>query len=207
MTKTNTSSDRLKPRHGFIADDQGRLIYIPPVGGPRMVPSKDDALTFARDVGRCFIAALVIWGCAAAALVLLDDWPLKRPLEWLVLVFVARIAGAAILARRWPSAAGRTVNFAPVAAAALSGQTRAILIGKLVLYGFVALLCTVGAVALPFVLHANWSTLAPWDLGRIIMLLAVMFLLVPLFATNTHRVLLALRHRQRSRATAAVQRR
>jgi len=60
---------------------------------------------------------------------------------------------------------------------------------------------------LPFVLHANWSTLAPWDLGRIIMLLAVMLLFAPLFATNAHRVLLALRHRQRSRATAAVQHR
>jgi hypothetical protein len=203
MTKTNTSSDRLKPRHGFIADDQGRLIYIPPIGGPRVVPSKEDAVKFAQANARVFIGALVVWGCAAAALVWWQHWPIKRPFEWLVLVFVARIAVASILARRWQPATGRTVNFAPVAAAALSGQGRGILIGKLLLYGFITLVCAAGAVAAAFVLQANWATLAPWDRGRVIMLLALMIL----FATNAHRVQIALRHRQRSRATAAVQRR
>jgi hypothetical protein len=207
MTTGNGPTDRLKPRHGFIADDQGRLIYIPPIGGPRVVPSKEAALKFAQAVSRFFIVALGLWICAAAALVLLQDWPIKRPFEWLVLVFVARIACASILARRWQSAAGGTVNFAPVAAAALSGQGRGILIGKLLLYGLITLVCAAGAVAAAFVLQSNWAAMAPWDLGRVIMLLALMILFAPLFATNAHRVQIALRHRQRSRPTAAVQRR
>jgi MFS family permease len=207
MTNANAQTDRLKPRHGFIADDQGRLIYIPPIGGPRVVPSKEDALKFARDTNRCFLVALALWACAAAALVVLQDWPIKRPFEWLALVFVARIVCASALARRWQSALEGTVNFVPIAAAALSGQGRGILVGKLLLYGFITLVCAAGAVAAAFVLQSSSATLEPWQLGRAIMLLILMILLAPLFATNTHRVLLALRHRQRSRATAAVQRR
>jgi MFS family permease len=207
MTTGKGPADRLKPRHGFIADDQGRLIYIPPIGGPRVVPSKEDALRFARDANRCFLVALALWACAAAALVLLQDWPIKRPFEWLTLVFVARIVCASVLARRWQSASGGTVNFAPVAAAALSGQGRGILVGKLLLYGLITLVCAAGAVAAAFVLQSSWATLEPWTRGRAIMLLVLMILLAPLFATNTHRVLLALRHRGRSRPRAAVQRR
>ncbi len=205
MTQTSAPDARLRPRHGFIADDQGRLIYIPPFGGPRVVPSKEDAVKFAQANARAFVGALVVWGCAAAALLWWQHWPIQRPFEWLVLVFVARIAVASILARRWQPATGRTVNFVPVATAALSGQTRGILIGKLLLYGLIALACAAGAVALPFVLQSSWGTLAPWDLGRVIMLLALMLLFTPLFATNAYRVALALRHRQRA-SPAAVQR-
>lgn len=196
-----------KPRHGFVADDQGRMIYLPPIGGPRLVPSKEEAIRFAVAVNRCFIGLLLVWGAASAALVFLQGWPIKRPFEWLILVFIARVAAAGLLARRWPSATGRTVNFAPVAAAALSGQRRGWLVAKLALYGFITLLCIAGAIGLPLVLLSDeGARLAPWDQARVWMLIAVSAFFVFLFATNAHRVRLALRNQQRARTTGAVRR-
>jgi hypothetical protein len=193
-----------KPRHGFVADDQGRLIYLPPIGGPRLVPSKDAAVNFAIAVNRCFVGLFVLWGSAAALLVSTQGWPIKRAFEWLILVFVARVVAAVLLARKWPSATGRTVNFAPVAAAALSGQGRGWLSAKLALYGFITLVCTAALIGLPIILVH--SELEPLTQARAIMLVVVSAFLVFLFATNTQRVRLALRHQRRTRETGAVRR-
>lgn len=186
---------------GFATDGKGRRLYFPPIGQPRLVPSREAEAQFNE-------AVFFVWLLAVVVIVVLQGlalWDVLRSEVRIVASAVACVsilAGPSLLARRWQPVNDTRITYGRFVVNALSHYDTAVLIFRFV--GCV--LAVIGLIAFGIWLAATaaeqWRG---WDDGKNVSgLVSFAVLAVVLWFVTLHasRVLMALR-RKRERSIRA----
>lgn len=134
---------------GYAVDAQGRRIYFPPIGQPRLVPSTLDE---AKLNGAVFTYSWVTFGLAFVGFVTASVYLEESAgsiIVW-VLPLIAHYAAASLRARRWPALNNPNYTYHRFVVSTLRRRGAVLLRCKL-------LICALLAVGL--VLVAGWSGL------------------------------------------------
>ena len=69
---------------GYAVDAQGRRIYFPPIGQPRLVPTREEEARFNERVLWCLVIALLASFAGMAVLIFVPETSISTTSEWLV---------------------------------------------------------------------------------------------------------------------------
>lgn len=184
---------------GYAVDAQGRRIYFPPIGQPRLVPSREQE---AKLNGAAFTYGLVTFGISVVVALILNTLP-EKPFEIygevMLPVLVAHQVAASLLARRrWPALNDRTFTYHRFVVSTLSRQSATQLYMKLLL---------TSAVAIGFVWLTGWASMElqsdwaieDWRKNGVRLVAILLFAILGLVSLlHAHRISAALR-KQRMR--------
>jgi hypothetical protein len=183
---------------GFAVDAQGRRLYFPPIGQPRLVPSSEQE---AKLNGAAFTYGLVTFGVSFVVAMILNTVP-EEPFEIygevMIPVLAAHQVAASLLARRWPALNDSNFTYHRFVVSTLSRQRTGHLYGKLLLtciiaIGIVWLIGWAGAK-----LQSDWA-IEDWRKNAARLTAIAMFIAIVTFcALHAYRIRAAL-HRKRAR--------
>ena len=182
---------------GYAVDAQGRRIYFPPIGRPRLVPSTLDEAKFN---GAVFTYALITFGLSFV--VLLTAGAAYGEYAGLVWVWAAVLVvyplAASLRARRWPALDNPNYTYHRFVVATLRRQGTAWLRCKLIASAVLAIGLVLFAGLFAVKLQSEWAT---WSLSDRVdrLLISPAFLAFGLWcAIHAYRIQVAL-HRQKER--------
>jgi hypothetical protein len=184
---------------GYAVDAQGRRIYFPPIGQPRLVPSTLDEAKFN---GAVFTWGLITFGLGLV--VLLTTSMAFEEFFGLSWVFASVLAvhplAASLRARRWPALDNPNYTYHRFVVSTLRRQRTAWLRCKLIFSAILAIGLVLVAGSFAIKLQSEW---AMWSLSdRVHRLLISPFSLAfaLLCAIHAYRIHVALRRQKERRA-------
>ena len=182
---------------GYAIDAQGRRIYFPPIGQPRLVPSTLDEAKFN---GAIFTWGLITFGLGLVVL-LTTTMAFEEffGLSWLFAsVLVVHPLAASLRARRWPALDNPNYTYHRFVISTLRRQSTAWLRCKLIVSAILAIGLVLVAGSFAIKLQTEW---AAWSLGDRVdrLLISPFSLAAALFcAIQPYRIQVALRrHKER----------
>jgi hypothetical protein len=188
---------------GYAVDAQGRRIYFPPIGRPRLVPTREEEAKFNERVLWCLVIALLASFAGMASLIFVPEKSISTNGEWLVLIFGSRAIGASVMARRWPVFPGNRISYGRFVIATLSGESKSSLILRLLLTGAAAA-ALIGLAAWSAIrLQAEWAATDSWKNAERLILIPMLLAIVPFCGLHASRILAALRRQRGSAATTS----
>ena len=184
---------------GFAVDAQGRRIYFPPIGQPRLVPSTLDEAKFN---GAVFTYALITFGLGLVVLLTASMASEEFVgLSWvLASMLVVHPLAASLRARRWPALDNPNYTYHRFVVSTLRRQGTTWLRCKLIVSAILAIGLALVAGSLASKMQADWAL---WDLSdkadRLFVVLGSLAA-APFCAIHTYRIHVALRRQKERRA-------
>jgi hypothetical protein len=187
---------------GYAVDAQGRRIYFPPIGQPRLVPSTLDE---ARFNGAVFTYALITFGLGFVLLLTASAaYGEYAGLIWvLASVLVVYPLAASLRARRWPALDDPNYTYHRFVISTLRRQNTAWLRCKLIASAMLSIGLVVVAAMFAIKLQSEWAT---WSLGNRVdrLLISPSALAAGAFcAIHAYRIHVALRRQKELRASGS----
>jgi hypothetical protein len=185
---------------GYAVDTQGRRIYFPPIGQPRLVPSHEQE---ARLNGAAFTYGLVTFGISVVVALILNTLP-EKPFEILgevmLPVLVAHQMAASLLARRWPALNDRNYTYHRFVVSTLSRQSATNLYLTLLLTSVVAIGLVWLTGWMSTELQSDWAT-EDWRKNGARLVAIPLFAIVAMVSLlHAYRISAALRKQRARRA-------
>jgi hypothetical protein len=186
---------------GFAVDAQGRRIYFPPIGRPRLVPSTLDEAKFN---GAVFTYALITFGLGFVVhLTASAAYGEYAGLAWVwAAVLVVYPLAASLRARRWPALDNPNYTYHRFVISTLRRQSTVWLRCKLIASAILAIGLVLVAGSFAIKLQSEWAI---WSLGdRVDRLLISPASLAAglLCAIHAYRIHVAVRRQRELRASA-----
>lgn len=184
---------------GYAVDAQGRRIYFPPIGQPRLVPSTLDEAKFN---GAVFAWGLITFGLGLVVL-LTTTMAFEEffGLSWLFAsVLVVHPLAASLRARRWPALDNPNYTYHRFVVSTLRRQSTAWLRCKLIVSTILAIGLFLVAGSFAIKLQSEWAI---WSLSDRVdrLLISPFSLAAALFcAIHAYRIHVALRRQKERRA-------
>jgi hypothetical protein len=184
---------------GYAVDAQGRRIYFPPIGQPRLVPSTLDEAKFN---GAVFTYGLITFGLGLVV-VLTASMASEEfvGLGWvLAAVLVVQPLARSLRARRWPALDNPNYTYHRFVVSTLRRQGTAWLRCKLIVSAILAIALVLVAGSFAIKLQIEW---AAWSLGDRVdrLLISPLSLAAGLFCgIHAYRIHVALRRQKELRA-------
>jgi hypothetical protein len=185
---------------GFAVDAQGRRIYFPPIGQPRLVPSTLDEAKFS---GAVFTWGLITFGLGLVVL-LTTSMAFEEffGLSWLFAsVLVVHPLAASLRARRWPALDNPNYTYHRFVVSTLRRQSTAWLRCKLIASAILAIGLFLVAGSFAIKLQSEWAI---WSLSDRVdrLLISPFSLAAALFcAIHVYRIRAALLRQKELRAS------
>jgi hypothetical protein len=182
---------------GYAVDAQGRRIYFPPIGQPRVVPSTLDE---AKLNGAVFTYGGIAFGLTFVGYQITTAF-LEESAGYIIILalpLIVHYLAASLRARRWPALNNPNYTYHRFVVSTLRRQSAAWLRFKLIVSAAVALALVALAVSMAVQLQSEWAMVESGkNLDRLVLI--PMVLAVVLFCTlHAYRIHVALR-RQRER--------
>lgn len=184
---------------GYAVDAEGRRIYFPPLGQPRLVPSTLDE---ARFNGAVFTYGLVTFGLGLVV-VLTASMASEEfvGLGWvLAAVLIVHPVAASLRAQRWPALNDPNYTYHRFVISTLRRQGAAWLRCKLMISAILALGLVLAAGSLAIKLQSEWTVAEVGDNADRVFVILMMLIASPFCAIHAYRILVALRGQKELRA-------
>lgn len=184
---------------GYAVDAEGRRIYFPPFGQPRLVPSTLDEAKFNGAVST---SGLIAFGLGLVVLMILtaalDEFV---GVGWvLALLLVVHPLAASLRARRWPALDNPSYTYQRFVVSTLRRQRTAWLRCKLIASAMLAIGLVLVAGLLAGKAQTDWAV---WDLSdktdRLFLVLGSL-VIASFCAIHAYRIQIALRRQKERRA-------
>ena len=184
---------------GYAVDAQGRRIYFPPIGQPRLVPSNLDEAKFN---GAVFTYGLITFALGLVFLLLSSVAAEKFVgFSWvLAAVLLVHPLAASFRARRWPALDNPNYTYHRFVVSTLRRQDAAWLRCKLIFSVVLAIGLVPAAGSLAIKAHADWAVWSLSDKADRLFVVLGLLIATPFCAIHAYRIQVALRRQKERRA-------